>query len=386
MTQYGLTPQGFRIKRLADIREEVEEDLRDTFGDDLILSDDSVTIQLVMPAMAQLSQVWESLENVYDSFDPDKALGTALVNQARIVGLRGRIPASFSEGEVKVSGQPNTIIPEGTVVENANTEDRFETTEQGRIPSDGSDIIVPIRALEEGPIQASINSITEIVTPVDGFEAVTNDTDLAVGRFREKDSELRQRRENSLFIGGKSVDLSMRAELLETEGVTHARIYSNRTVEVDSRGLEPGYQAVLYPISSDPTYITRIAETLFRSQPAGIRSGGSQEIIVEDDEGQEQIVRFEFANEVGVDVDVDITHDRNYPVGGDDDVIAIISDVMESLGINQSVRFLQFASPIQLGVEGIISLDITFNGLSQVGIDFDEIAVASTINVNSTQA
>lgn len=390
---FGISDQGFRPKRLNDIRREVEEKLEDTFGEDINLQDDSIILQLLAPAMAQLAEGWEMAEEVYNAFDPDQANGEALINLSRLVGLEGRIEAAPSTGEIRIEGDANTIVPMGTVVENPSTEDRFETTEEGTIPSDGSDIFVSIVAQEDGPVEAEVGSINEIVTPVDGMDAVYNETELVPGRHREMDTELRQRREDSLFIGGKSVDLAMRAELLETEGVTHAQVHSNRTLETDDKGLEPGYMAIVYPSSDDPEFRERIAETLFEAQPAGIRPNGDVELIVEDEEGIEQRIFFQFADEQEIIVEVDISHDRDYAGSdADDDVREVVETIMDDQGIGQDLRFLPFASAIQQEVDGIISIDINFENITQsesgesIDILFDQIAVLDSVDVNSIPA
>jgi len=121
----GLTAEGLEIKRLEDIRNDMSARAIATFGPTTNTDPDSALGQLIDVFAQELSLVWELAQQDYDSFDPDQAEGAQLDNLSAIVGVN-RLPASFSTGDVVLTGDLGTLIPTGSQVQTA-TEVRFET-------------------------------------------------------------------------------------------------------------------------------------------------------------------------------------------------------------------------------------------------------------------
>lgn len=91
----------------------------------------------------------------------------------------------------------------------------------------------PINFLADnfGVIPAPIGSLTEILTPIAGWQSLTNTTAGITGREIETDAELRLRRQNSVRIIGAATVEAIRARLLqEVAGVTQAFVFENRTM------------------------------------------------------------------------------------------------------------------------------------------------------------
>lgn len=86
-----------------------------------------------------------------------------------------------------------------------------------------------------GAIPAPIGSVTEILTPISGWQSITNLKAGVTGREIETDAELRIRRQNSTRVLGAATVEAIRARLLQqVAGVTQALIFENRTMtEVD---------------------------------------------------------------------------------------------------------------------------------------------------------
>lgn len=122
---FGLTPDGFKAKRLADIKEEVEADLKESLGESINLLPSSVLGQIVGIQSEQLEEVWELAEGVYNSRYPYTAEGKYLDNVVSITGIT-RQPGVKSKVDLTFLGTVGTIIPAGSVfsVEGKPT-DRF---------------------------------------------------------------------------------------------------------------------------------------------------------------------------------------------------------------------------------------------------------------------
>lgn len=87
---------------------------------------------------------------------------------------------------------------------------------------------VPFQAQTFGPIPVPVGSLTDILTPVAGWQSLTNFKAGVTGRFTETDVELRLRRINSLRLSGAATVEAIRARLLqEVPGVTSVTIFEN---------------------------------------------------------------------------------------------------------------------------------------------------------------
>lgn len=93
---------------------------------------------------------------------------------------------------------------------------------------------VPFLAQAFGPIPAPANSLTEILTPVAGWQSLTNLDAGLTGRFQETDDELRLRRAQSLHLIGAATVEAIRSRLLqEVPGVESVTIFENVTMTQD---------------------------------------------------------------------------------------------------------------------------------------------------------
>ncbi len=114
----GLTPNGFEIKRLSDLVQELRNEATLLWQDlvpsgDVVNTDDNSVIgrqiNLVSPALADL---WEVAEDNYNSFNINAATGVALDNLCALGGV-ARQPASPTVTSVLLTGSPETTIDVG---------------------------------------------------------------------------------------------------------------------------------------------------------------------------------------------------------------------------------------------------------------------------------
>lgn len=125
MVEYGLTNEGFVLKRLPDIKEDVETNLRDSFGD-INVEADSVFGQLIGVFSRQIAESWEQMENIYNAMYPATAEGVPLDNSASLVGVE-RLQATASTAIVQMLGSESTVIPLATTFSQSVNLKTFET-------------------------------------------------------------------------------------------------------------------------------------------------------------------------------------------------------------------------------------------------------------------
>ena len=130
---FGLTTEGFKIKRLADIKLEIEEKFKDTFGQDINLTSNSLFGQLIGIFSERESEVWEVLEASYNSAYPSTAEGLSLDFLGSLTGVIRR-EATQSQAVLRLFGAPGTVVPIGSQVSLAgNSAIQFQTTQTGEI-------------------------------------------------------------------------------------------------------------------------------------------------------------------------------------------------------------------------------------------------------------
>ncbi|AMR57481.1 putative baseplate component [Pseudomonas phage vB_PsyM_KIL3b] len=116
----GLSRQGLEIKTLDDVLTDYKTNAASIFsdlvpaGDKVDVTDNSALgrmIGVIAPAEADL---WEAIQQVFDSFNPTTAIGIALDNVIALSGIT-RLPAQSTRAQVILEGDLNTIIssPQG---------------------------------------------------------------------------------------------------------------------------------------------------------------------------------------------------------------------------------------------------------------------------------
>ncbi len=126
MAEHGVTPQGFSLKRLADIRNDLVTALNEVTDEstneklivDLADADDPL-VQIVDSFSDGLSVAWEQLQFAYNQFDPLKSSGGGLSGVVQLNGIR-RKSGTFSTVFVSLTGQFNQFIPAGQQITDIN--------------------------------------------------------------------------------------------------------------------------------------------------------------------------------------------------------------------------------------------------------------------------
>lgn len=121
---FGLTDDGFVLKRLEDIKSEIEIDLREAFGE-INVSPDSVFGQIIGVMSRHIAEIWEQAESIYFSFYPASAEGYSLDGVAQLNGII-RLASTESEVVCQCLGTQGTIIPDLTKVGQSDQGKIFE--------------------------------------------------------------------------------------------------------------------------------------------------------------------------------------------------------------------------------------------------------------------
>jgi len=136
---FGLSPAGFNAKRLADVKQDLENAFIAEYGD-INTDPQSVAGQQIGIFSKAFADMWENLEDVYFSQYPNSASGVALDN---VVGLNGitRLPETQTSVTATLDGQEGTFIPVNSQARIDSTGQVFYANLGGIITRQNADIV-----------------------------------------------------------------------------------------------------------------------------------------------------------------------------------------------------------------------------------------------------
>lgn len=379
-SDYGLTPTGFKPKRLDVILNENNQNTRGVFGESINLEPESPDGQFNGVLSESESNLWQLAQSVYSAFDPEQAQG---INQDRLYLLNGikRKPATFSTGIVSFLGFEGTVIPSDFQVSTA-LGDVFSTTITGTIGISGS-VDIPVVANNSGPVVAEIGQINVIVTPLTGLSTVINNAAISVGVAQESDDIFRARRRISTEFASTNLLDSLFSKLNQLEGVESVFVYENETDVIDGNGLPPhSFNAII--LGGDNT---EIANTIWTTKPIGILSFGSVSVTITDSQGLPRTISFDRPTPVPIYVVINTNELPDFPSDGVLQIQnAIVNYAKDNILIGQTVyRTRLFDAINSVPGHSVQELFIGFapapTGVDDLEVDFNAIATFTVANI-----
>ncbi len=363
MPDYGVTPEGFRIKPFSAILEGIVAQQRATIDPGIDTSEHEVLGNINASIGMAIAEAWEALEDVHGALDPDAAEDAALDAVAALTATT-REAARYSRVLATVTLDTGTTLTPGTSIASVagNPLARFTPEASFTALSDG-DHEVWFRSVDTGPIVANSGTLTVIDSIISGWDAIENDEDATLGAAIESNEAMRIRREDELAAQGGGTFDGMRAEILRADGVTACSILQNLTDAVDVNGLPPhSFEALVLGGDDD-----EIAQIIWENSPLGIDSYGSESVDIEDSVGEEHEINFSRPAEIRVYVAVGNVVIEETDFAGTDAIREAIRSSAETagqpgfLGIGVDVianRFISAVLDRHNGVSGVIDLDI----------------------------
>lgn len=123
---FGLTSSGFIIKRLVDIKSELETLYRSTFGAGIKITDDTVFGKLIGIQAEREAVLWDLMQALYNAAYPNSASDIQLDRIGEITAIV-RNSATVSTVTAYMSGTPTTSIPADTLFSVQDSEEQFKT-------------------------------------------------------------------------------------------------------------------------------------------------------------------------------------------------------------------------------------------------------------------
>lgn len=259
----------------------------------------------------------ELIAGVNAMFDPDQAIGTLLDSRCAINGVVRR-GATFTTTPVNVTVTQALTLPgldtsNPFTVQDANG-NQFQLVTSFAFGGAATTTLV-FQAAQPGPVQTTIGTITNIVTPQTGVTAVNNASAATVGLAQETDASLRIRRAQSVSLPSKGFLQGLLGALYDVDGVKQAVVLENITNAADANGI-PGHSIwciVDAPASSNPG----IANAIYVKRNAGCGMKGAISVNVLQIDGTNFAVLFDNPTPVPLFINLSIaavtgTYDASY--------------------------------------------------------------------------
>ncbi|QCT02733.1 baseplate protein [Paenibacillus algicola] len=372
---------GFKRRRFQDLFEEMEDKARETFGDQINTSERS-PLGIILRLFAWfLARIWGTAEDVYNAGYKNTAAGNNLDRLGPYSGVT-RILEQWATGEVVLTGTAGKSVEAGF---QAATEMGvyFETLEDVVIGPDGT-VTAAIEALDSGSQgNVAAGAITIIVNPNPDITAVSNPERTQGGREKETDAEFRDRMDQAVAGGGAASLDALRGALLRLDNVRAAAVIENNTMQADPVG-RPAKSYQAYVLGGDDQ---AIAEMIFQKGAAGIESHGDITVQVPDLGGYVHDVKFSRAEEVQLQISVDVTKNESYPADGDEQIRSALvryvggedgGSYYNGLNMGASVIYTRLISAVYSvpGVEDVSVLVGSGNNLQPANVQIQPFQVA----------
>lgn len=312
-----ITPQGPVKKTLAEYKADREQDWKDAFGPDLNVDPETPQGQIIGIESFALSEADDSVINVANLLSIFDAVGLQLDGLFSLLAIV-RIPASKTLVTVELAGVPATLIPSGSKCK-TTTGDQFIIRDDVTLDGTGNASGVA-QAVEFGPVQVAINTLTQIVDVVPGWETVDNAAAGVPGEDQESDEDYLRRYLQSLSKNARSPLDSVLASVLAVETVTSAQVAENDTdtqIIIDGVTFEPFSIGVAVQGGVDQD----IAEAIQIKKTIGAFTNGTTTVTVPQaqgngDDGPDIDISFFRVTELRTVIDIDITINNKFPANG----------------------------------------------------------------------
>lgn len=251
------------------------------YGPDINVAPNSPDGQL-LNILAQVAVDMEELiAAVNAAFDPDQAIGTILDARCAINGVI-RQGATYTIQNISVTVAQALTLP-GLDTSNPFTVadsngNQFQLITSNAFGGAGT-VALAFRAANIGPVQTTIGTITNIVTPQIGVSSVNNPTAATtVGAAQESDASLRIRRAQSVSLPSRGFLQGLLGALLDIEMVKQAIVLENVTNATDGNGI-PAH-SIWCIVDAPGSVNSDIAQAIYVKRNAGCGMKGAISVNV----------------------------------------------------------------------------------------------------------
>jgi len=266
---------GIQIQSFDEIFAELVAGYKGIYGNDIVVTQESPDGQRIAIEAKSRHDMQAFGLAIANNFDPDFARGLFQAKIAKLSGIFPR-PATRSTWDLQGTFTRPITLPAGYQIAD-------EIGQLWEIPSalsfSAGTFAITFLASDFGAITGTTGTVFVPVTVVLGVTGYTAASDAVVGVDAETDEEFAQKRNLSLLNPGFSTTESLTARLLNTAGVTDARVYENDTDTFDSVTQLNAHS--IWPVVEGGTVADIMQELLLRKTGGTGIKGDIEEVLPE---------------------------------------------------------------------------------------------------------
>jgi uncharacterized phage protein gp47/JayE len=352
---------GVYVPLFTDVLNYLQDQYRALYGSDVDLDPDTQDGQWVSVIASAINDTNLTIAATYLSYSPTYAVGGGLSSVVKINGIR-RLTASFSTVTVVCVGQAGTDIGSSLVGDNLNLQTQWLLPAGVFIPPEG-EVTLTATCTTPGAITADIGTITQILTPVPGWQTVNNDVSAFVGNPVESDAELRRRQTQSVANPAQTVVLGIQGAIENLEGVLRAMVYENPTGTIDINGI-PAHAMAVVVEGGDAT---EIATAVALRKTPGSPTYGSTTLIIYDNRGIPNQINFFELFLVPITVHITLKALAGFTQSIEQEITNQVVLFLATLPIGYDSYITKLISATQLPEPDGLTYDVTYVAQSRDG-------------------
>lgn len=389
---------GVTAPTTQELREELAQAYKNAFrknDDDPELNTDPASPmgQVIDAHVAESEAANAEVIFLANQFSPDTARGLFLDALVSLYFLK-RKTSEPTVVTCTCTGLKGTVIPYGVIVEDIEGNKLRHNAAGGVSIGDNGTVTTTFSTVEHGAIAIAANSVTNIVTVIPGWDSITNPAPGVIGRDRESDAELRNRRSESVAINAQGNVDAIEAEIRSIDGVIDAVVFENITNQEQTQyglTLEPHSIGISVYGGEDAD----IAQAIFAKKAGGVGTSGGYEVSYVDSEHLNAIYTYKITRPVATAFNVQVTLWTDDVDATTQEAIqaAVVSsffgmtDTSDRVGMAETVYASRFVAPIaavtsipirsvliSLG-DGSLSDNVTINATTVPTISADNVSV-----------
>ncbi|EOS94768.1 baseplate J/gp47 family protein [Erwinia tracheiphila] len=347
-----ITENGLLVPDIADVLSGRLTDIDSAMGGGGSKSLSSPQGQISQSDTEIIATNYDALLCLFNQMNPDYATGRWQDGIGSIYFME-RISARGTIVTATCTGAVGTLIPAGsTAMDDAGY--TYASISDATIAATGS-VDIEFQNLTTGAIACDVGALNQIFAPISGWDSISNDASGVLGIDVESRVAFETRRKQSVARSGRNTDASLLANILATDGVSDAYVWSNREDVIVNKG------STSFPVKSHSVYVCAyggadadVAEAIFANKNPGANLNGDTTYVIEDKDNYsapypQYTMQWQKASPLRVYFKVQIENDSvNLPSDVTDQIKSMVASVFN--GSYEGITKARIGSRISGGV------------------------------------
>ena len=357
--------KGIELDNLSSVLDELEEELRGTYGQDFYIAPEGVIDNLATVNAYLKMRLEEQIALLAKQFDPETTQHDWQDALYERIGVT-RLLSQKSTFVLKLQGAANLVCnARSMTIRSKSDNNEFENISEFTTDENGV-ALVDFQCVIDGAIEVKSTDEFLIVTAPDGITSVAQADDLqfSIGRERESDNEFRIRFRNSKALNAKATRNANLANLSKyVDNIAFLKIVDKKS---DENFVAGTVKIIAYHNTTDNIF----AEAIFNTIADGIELIGDTEITVRDTSDEPVVIRFQNAEEIELSITADVKVRSGYYANtvfnkAKENILKYIEERV--FGLESIVYATEFIIPIleTEGVEAVQSIKVKRNNIDQ---------------------